>query len=309
MIFYFIIQQWRQKTYQVVISSALGSILYGLVASLLFSATFVLDLHNVDDQLSSDIGNYPRYLFAKVFTTVALRRADVVVVTSEADKNSFDDPVQQKTIVVANGFDSGTFRPNSSDERSTDDNRLLFFGNMGYEPNIEAVRVISESLSDECLEVLPGYTIHLAGPDSENIEHLVADCDNVKTVGLVDDIASYIRESAVVIVPLQTGGGTRLKIIESLACGTPVVSTPKGAEGWPEEWHNLTITELSNFMERVREVVDTMEFDVTEYEEIQQYTWETQIEQLVREIEASQVQQSSNQAANQNPQKNNHTNE
>ena len=168
-VLYYIIEKCRQDEYDVVVASALGSILYGLVASALVGATFVLDLHNIDDQLSSEIGDYPRYIFAKVFTTIGLRRADIVVVTSEADKSSFDKIIQQKTIVVANGFDSDTFQLEDSDDQSPEDNRLLFFGNMAYEPNIEAVHVISETLSEEIDDRLPEYEIHIAGPDAYNI--------------------------------------------------------------------------------------------------------------------------------------------
>src|SRR3989304_6090235 len=54
---------------------------------------------------------------------------------------------------------------------------------------------------------------------------------NVTLTGVVDDIRPLIASSSVSLVPLQAGGGTRLKILEAMALGVPVVSTLKGAEG------------------------------------------------------------------------------
>jgi polysaccharide biosynthesis protein PslH len=53
----------------------------------------------------------------------------------------------------------------------------------------------------------------------------------VTVTGTVPDVRPYYRETLAAIVPLRTGGGTRLKILEAMAAGVPVVSTPLGAEG------------------------------------------------------------------------------
>jgi len=55
--------------------------------------------------------------------------------------------------------------------------------------------------------------------------------EGVFLTGMVEDVRPYIARGWLSIVPLQTGGGTRLKILESMALRTPVVSTTKGAEG------------------------------------------------------------------------------
>ena len=54
---------------------------------------------------------------------------------------------------------------------------------------------------------------------------------HVQLTGLVDDVRPIVRKSSVAIVPVNSGGGTRLKVLEAMALGTPVVSTSKGAEG------------------------------------------------------------------------------
>lgn len=280
-VYWYLLQEWRTKEYDVVMASAIGSVVYGLVASILFQASFVVDLHNVDSQLSRQVGNYSRYLFTLVFGTLTLRRADIVVVTSNTDKKEFKQHIRKKSLVVANGFDRETFYVKEGNRK----NRILFFGNMDYKPNQEAVKNIIDEIAPEVQKRLPEFEIHIAGPSSQAFEKRANDVNNIKVVGLIDDIASYIRESRVVIVPVKSGSGTRLKIIEALACGTLVVSTPKGAEGWPSSWENLIITDLSGFPKHIHEVINSGKFDMSEYDAITKYSWEEQINRLINKME------------------------
>jgi glycosyltransferase involved in cell wall biosynthesis len=279
-IFMNIFREHKDRDYDVVVGSGIGSFMYALVASKLLRTKLVVDIHNVEDQLSLAIGNYPRYAFAKIFGTLALNQADLVVVTSENDKREFSKRIQSKSLVVANGFDSNVFYPEDL-ERA---NRVLFFGNMNYEPNREAVELIATELASSLEKRCPNLEIHIAGPNSENVKNLTKHAENVSIVGLVDDIASYIRESSVVIVPLKTGSGTRLKIIESLACGTQVISTLKGAEGWPKDWENLTITKIDEFSAHIENIVKSPEFHSEETDEIMEYSWDNQTQRLADRI-------------------------
>lgn len=270
----------ERGAYDLVVSSAVGASLYGLTASLYHDAPLVTDVHNVDDKLSLEIGDYQRYLFGAVFGTLANRRASLVALTSSTDRDQFGPALREKSVVVANGFDAQTFHRDETDP----DDRVLFFGNMSYEPNAEAVEVIAEEIAPRLAEDHPELEIHLAGPDCAEIADTVEGLENVVVAGLVDDIASYIRESRVVIVPLLTGSGTRLKIIESLACGTPVVSTRKGAEGWPDEWESLVRATVPEFPAAIEELLDGRVIDDAEYEAVSSYSWSAQVDRFVTAI-------------------------
>jgi glycosyltransferase involved in cell wall biosynthesis len=215
-----------------------------------------------------------------VFGTLALRWCDVVALTSEEDARQFGSDIRSKAVIVANGFDSDVFHRKECDTK----NRVLFFGNMSYEPNQEAVEAIGNNIAPALAERCPETAIHIAGPNCSKIQDAVANNNNVEVVGLVDEIAPYIRESKVVIVPLETGSGTRLKIIESLACGTFVVSTEKGAEGWPDRWKNLDKRVVSAFPAAIEEYLCDGQFEDDEYESIRGYSWEDQMTKIVTEI-------------------------
>lgn len=272
------------REYDLVISSSVGSSVYSVLASYYTGGELVIDVHNVEDDLSIAIGDYQRFLLSRVFGRLALRRASLVAPTSETDVAQLPASVREKSVVVANGFDAETFHRDDTEP----DDRVLFFGNMSYKPNAEAVDMIAQKIAPQLAETHPELEIHLAGPDCKEITETVAGLDNVVVAGLVDDIASYIRESRVVIVPLLTGSGTRLKIIESLACGTPVVSTPKGAEGWPEDWPALRTVQIADFVEEIESVFDDADelFDERVRTEIRSYSWESQVKTLATAIDA-----------------------
>jgi glycosyltransferase involved in cell wall biosynthesis len=78
--------------------------------------------------------------------------------------------------------------------------------------------------------VLPGTVIRLAGQSTPGTE-ASADPPDVVVTGLVADMTDELARADVVVVPLRSGSGTRLKILEAMAHGVPVVSTTIGAEG------------------------------------------------------------------------------
>jgi glycosyltransferase involved in cell wall biosynthesis len=98
--------------------------------------------------------------------------------------------------LIENGVDTKLFQPLPEPANS---NTLLFVGTMGYPPNI-AIREM-------------------------------ATMENVIVTGYVPDVIPYYKEARICLVPLRAGGGTRLKILESMALGRPVVSTTLGCEG------------------------------------------------------------------------------
>jgi polysaccharide biosynthesis protein PslH len=115
---------------------------------------------------------------------------------------------------------------------------LLYAGSFGYIANYEAMHWFAQEIFQHIPErehVKVRVTGNTAGRD---LAPLRAACPQVEFTGFVDDIRPYFAESGICIVPIQSGGSTRLKIVEAMAWGTPVVSTRIGAEGLevtPEE--------------------------------------------------------------------------
>ena len=107
-------------------------------------------------------------------------------------------------------------------------NTVIFTGPFKYRVNYEAMCWFVGEVFPLVLEQIPDVKLVITG-DHENL-HLPPS-QNIILAGFVEDIKSLIASSTVAIAPLQSGGGTRLKILEAMAIGTPVVATSKGAEG------------------------------------------------------------------------------
>ncbi len=104
---------------------------------------------------------------------------------------------------------------------------LIFHGTLHYWPNTEAVRFIAERLLPRLLAARPDIAVLIVGMNPPTYYAHPA----ITFTGSVDDLPEHIAAADVCICPLHAGGGTRLKLLEYMASGKPIVSTAKGAEG------------------------------------------------------------------------------
>jgi glycosyltransferase involved in cell wall biosynthesis len=117
---------------------------------------------------------------------------------------------------------------------------MVFVGSMDWMPNVDGIEWFLAEVLPTIRRSRPGARVAIVGrkpPPS-----ITAKSDNQRLVvtGTVPDIRPFLWQSAISIVPLRVGGGTRLKIFEAMAAGTPVVATAIGAEGLPVQ-HGRTI--------------------------------------------------------------------
>jgi len=158
------------------------------------------------------------------------REAALTVVTSTRDAARLEEHVEGARIAVApNGVDVGTIAFSAR----PDGNRLLFIGAFDYAPNVDAVEFFADRVLPELQRIVPDAVFVVAGrkPPSSLVRKM-KNFAGVEWLGEVDSVAPLYARSAVSVVPVRAGGGTRLKIAEAMAYGRPVVSTAQGAEGF-----------------------------------------------------------------------------
>jgi polysaccharide biosynthesis protein PslH len=131
--------------------------------------------------------------------------------------------------VVDNGIDRAFFE---SVTGQRDPARILFLGALDWRPNLDAVGLLLDKIFPRVRRQEPSATLAIVGrhPPASLIER-ARQTPGVELLADVPDVRPYLGASGVMAVPLRIGGGSRLKIIEALACGLPVVSTRVGAEG------------------------------------------------------------------------------
>ena len=170
--------------------------------------------------------NAARY---RAWELAALARYDRVMTMSELDAAQLRrDGVQVPLDVVPNGVDTETIaceppRPGARD--------VLFVASMDSEANHDAAVWLAGRIWPLIRAGSDGLRLLLVGRGPQPALAAFHDGRSVLVTGTVDQVLPYYRDAAVVVVPLRSGGGTRLKILEAMAAGVPVVSTRIGAEG------------------------------------------------------------------------------
>lgn len=108
---------------------------------------------------------------------------------------------------------------------------LIYNGALSYYANYDAVQYFLSEIFPLILRRAPATRLLITGSTQGVAIDRLPQHPNVEFTGYLDDVWPAVAGSWVAVVPLRLGGGTRLKVIEALALGTPVVSTPKGVEG------------------------------------------------------------------------------
>ncbi len=198
----------------------------------------VLNLHNVESVLHDTCAQTERSPAAFAHRRFAahsrrlerlwIPRFDAVLTASQEDARRvrfLHDSA--KTVVYPNAI------PMTAIPRRQEENVIAFSGNLEYHPNRTAVRFFAREVWPALSRKHPELKWRLIGMNPEAILPEIRGLERVETTGPVADAVAELASAKVVVAPLRSGSGTRLKIIEAWAAGRAVVSTHLGAEGLP----------------------------------------------------------------------------
>lgn len=201
----------------------------------------VVSAHNVDtliwQRYYENETNFLKRAFLKTqwhkfrrFEAAAFRQATRVVAVSEEDARLIREQFGQPNVdVVDNGIDRAFFEQVKGER---DPARILFLGALDWRPNLDAIGLLLDKIFPKVHAQEPKAKLLIVGrhPPANLIER-ARQTPGVELHADVADVRPYLGQCGVMAVPLRIGGGSRLKILEALACGLPVVSTRVGAEG------------------------------------------------------------------------------
>lgn len=180
--------------------------------------------------LQSRIRNGLTWWKTSRFITRSLTRIQACTVVSDVEKTILNEiaPYFQNIHVIPNCVEFTQYERFINQPIA---NRLVFAGSLSYKANFEAVEYFLDQVWPIVKKALPDTKFWITGKSEGFITPKAAQDPQVLFTGYVEDIRPVVAGSALSIVPLLSGGGTRLKILEALALNTAVVSTSKGAEG------------------------------------------------------------------------------
>lgn len=211
------------------------------IRTLLGRIPSVLSAHNVEAQIWERYHQAETNLLKKLYIYLQWQKliryeaasAQVytgVATVSEPDRDLFTEGYRCKRVtVVPNGVDERYFAPVDAEILP---GSMVFTGSMDWRPNQDGVRYFIEAIFPLIKVQIPNASFVVVGRKPPQwLVDLARTVPGVTVTGTVDDVRPYIAESALYVVPLRVGGGSRLKILEALAMAKVVLSTSVGAEG------------------------------------------------------------------------------
>ncbi|HXK61208.1 MAG TPA: glycosyltransferase [Acidobacteriota bacterium] len=193
--------------------------------------------------------------FSRVLVTSALDRKQLLELAADDDTSDPPSPLQERVRVLPNGVDLDYFTAaNEEREKAT----LVISGKMSYHANVAAVVNFVKEVLPRIWAQRPDVRLWVTGKDpSRTILELAS--DRVEVTGTVRDIRPFLQRATIAVAPIQYGAGIQNKVLEAMACATPVIASPTAvgalsakpglhlavADG-PEEFARTTLALLKN---------------------------------------------------------------
>ena len=219
----------------------------------------VLDWHNIESEIIERYAQHASSLPRRVYAQLTARRLaalevsalslfDAHLTVSDRDRDRLLEWVPGANVqTIENGVDVSFFtdeelcrayrawpqRAGGGEESAATAprHRVLFVGSMDYHANVDAVVDFARETWPEIHRKRPDLTFTIVGRSPRPEVLALASQPGIEVTGTVDDVRPYYCEAVAEVVPLRVGGGSRLKILEAMAAGVPIVSTRLGAEG------------------------------------------------------------------------------
>lgn len=167
------------------------------------------------------------------FEKRACHRFDHIITVSALDRDHLiellPDYPESRISVIPNGVDTQNLQPDASITPTP--HSIIYNGAVTYDANEDAVRYFAEDVLPLLRQRVPDATFAITGGTGDVDVSALKQQPGVIFTGYLDSVGDAVQSSAAVVIPLRHGGGTRLKVLEAMALGVPVISTRKGAEG------------------------------------------------------------------------------
>lgn len=234
-------QKVQTSKYDLVIASQMHMIPYALLAHKTPKVLEELELAQLYEQYKREKHPLRRlrsgltWWKTRLYVSNMLKHFAGVTVVSQAEQAlvaacSASLPIDQqpKIAVVPNGVDLAHY---NNVFGAPEPDTLIYPGALSYDANFDAVAHFINDIQPLINQEQPGTRLRVTGRTTPDKLAVLPSNAGVEFTGHLADVRPAVAQAWAEVVPLRKGGGTRLKVLEALALGTPVISTPKGVEG------------------------------------------------------------------------------
>tara|TARA_Y100000385_G_scaffold57593_1_gene55283 strand:+ start:2029 stop:3231 length:1203 start_codon:yes stop_codon:yes gene_type:complete len=236
-----IIKTLKFESFDIVLLESLFTTPYIKTVRSYSKSKIILRSHNIEyiiwERLSMKSNNPFKKLYLRLLSIQLknyelgiLKKIDGIATISNKEKNKYlelEFPLKIATIPF--GIQTKNYKNKT---KNREDSKLKFFhlGSMDWKPNLEAIGWLLDEIWPKIQKKIPNAELHLAG---KNMPDWLFKKKNVNVFNHseVKDSSKFISDHDVMLVPLLSAGGIRIKIIEGMAHGKAVISTKIGAEG------------------------------------------------------------------------------
>ncbi len=151
---------------------------------------------------------------------------DQVLVTSQKDREALLELSggQGQVAVVPNGVDLEHFQPGAFAVREAE--TLVVSGKMSYHANVSMVLFLAQQVMPRVWAARPQVKLWIVGKDPTAEIRTLGEHPNITVTGTVDSLLPYLQKAAVAVAPIRYGAGIQNKVLEAMACATPVIASP-----------------------------------------------------------------------------------
>ena len=209
----------------------------------------VMDLIDMDSQKWKEYAKKQRFPFSYIYNResnylleyekLIEKQFDKLLVVSDAEKYLFNKYIPTKKMCsVSNGVDLEFFNPRHDSAVNLNHPALVFTGAMDYWPNIHGAMWFVQKVLPLIRTTIPEVNLYLVGSNPSRQLKQLEKQQGVTVTGFVDDVRDYIAGADICVIPLHIARGIQNKVLEAMAMGKAVVSTPEATEGLNIDYEN-----------------------------------------------------------------------
>jgi len=230
----------KKSKFEIIVLNQLHTAHYGLFIKEELNLPVVLREQNVETIIMKRFYKNNKNLFIKLYAYLQYKKLykyeskiceifdRCIMITKNDEKIMKEMNPNLKTNVIPAGVDTLYFFPLKVREEAFS---IVSVASMDWLPNVEGIKWFCDEVYPLIRKIIPNVKLYIVGKNPPNIIKKLNNRNNIIVTGYVKDVRDYLAKGQVFIVPLKTGGGMRIKILQALAMEKAVVSTSIGCEG------------------------------------------------------------------------------